>query len=106
MTNNSVDDAAWFVESAKRLSWREARVKNHAYIVKGSTVSRAVYERMFAIIVRDGENRRWWDGGVYRYYRPGDGYMYWVMSFDPSVSKIMNRAYDDGGDSAVHREDL
>lgn len=85
----------WFIRQAAKRPWQLARSKDHEYLVRHRTCPNEVYEIMARITLVDGTPGSFY-GASRMYYVPGDGYRYWLMTFDISESIILNRCEDDG----------
>jgi len=83
-----------FRNTARKLSWITARSKDHQYIRRYDVGDR-VYDRMGKSILRYGVMGSYY-GTKHLYLMPGDGYKYWLMTFDLRESIILNRTEDDG----------
>ena len=68
----------------------------HWYVVRRPEID-AEYRELFDAIGKYGDPGSFF-GQTRKYYRPGDGYKYWRMTDDINISKIINRAKEDGVD--------
>ena len=83
-----------------RLEFRFAKTMPetpHEY-VRRTPENEADYVELFHTIRRDGRDERFgrWR---YRYWRPGDGFQYWTMTHDVSLSRIINRSKVESDDA-------
>lgn len=74
--------------------WREAvsakKTHPHSYVVRDTVRSDSEYVRFVEFIRTHGYDGTWW-GRNYRYLDI-DGYTYWTMGCDTSITIILNRA--------------
>jgi hypothetical protein len=92
-------DRKRFLEWVAASSWRVAKSSPHSYTIRFWHSDRRAFEEAVRF-VREQGTPGYWNGTLFYYYRPGDGWRYWTYWDDDPATLggvvCFNRARESG----------